>query len=366
MKSWLTLIFLTPLVLSGCAVLDLGSSPSDTINGHIQQKNFQLARTTLIANEKNLAEAQIVAWQTLIADEQRLFVNRVLVQAKTHWRKKAYGRAFRLIEYGLKKTGPSQRLQKRHQEYAKVIAGQQLALDIEGMANEAEWLSKEIDRLKRQARLRPSQQVRSELKHLHARVHILGETLYSLGQQLQSEGKRKLADEVMTLAGSVGQEEAVHYVAQREQLQNRRLNPKASTELADSAEASKAAKPDPITENKSQLIARLESAIAKGKLESATVLLKRFALEYPQSRQFAPLSQRLAEASSQRVGQLFTQGNAHYAAGQFEQAQAVWQEILSLEPSNVTAKNLLMRTEKVIKNLRLLSDPAPEALISDQ
>ena len=344
--------------LSGCAVLSSFSSPSEKINNHIQKKHFQLAREALIRHEPHLSESQIVAWQTLIADEQRSYINRILIHAKQLWKSQEYGRAHRLLAVGLENTGSPKRLQKRFDEYDLAIAKKQNELDIEGKMNEAQWLSKEGDRLQRQLQLRNSPSLHLELKRIQARSNILGESLYRLGQKLQKTGDRVMAYQVIALAGELGQEDAKHYVTQINQHQLFKAKRKAQHLTQQHHQAQSL-----VLTTKTSLLTKLDSALKQDKLALATAIMTKLEDEYPHSKQLQKYQLTLAKASEQRVSVLFQQGNQFYASGQFNEALSVWQDILALQADNVEAQNLLSRTQKVIKNLHLLSKPESETLI---
>lgn len=111
----------------------------------------------------------------------------------------------------------------------------------------------------------------------------------------------------------------------------------------------------PKKKDNKRYIAELQQALEAGNLQSAWQHLSRLRQESPQDPHLQPLQAQFQTQLNSRIKTAIKRGNELYSQGKVEQAVAVWRKAQALEPDNVELTTSIVRAEKVLENLKVLS-----------
>lgn len=100
------------------------------------------------------------------------------------------------------------------------------------------------------------------------------------------------------------------------------------------------------------LVDDINVTLAKGDLPRVQTMLEQLRSADKNNSQIPVLEQALASAITARVDELLEKGNTLYSNGDIEQAKAVWEEALQLNPGSTRARARVARAQQVLSNLR--------------
>lgn len=103
-------------------------------------------------------------------------------------------------------------------------------------------------------------------------------------------------------------------------------------------------------------IAELIEALEAGRLLDVQKRLEVLQRRHPDNDRL----QALALELNGRVRQAIEKGKVLYSEGKVEQALELWREMQPLDPENIELRSSISRAEKVLQNLRVLSDDDPD------
>lgn len=199
-------------------------------------------------------------------------------------------------------------------------------------------------------------EVRNEAQNLAVQLSKIGIAALTAKDLELAERALTLADRLHPIAENILALERLDH-AQHEMTQEKRKQRLKEEQEQARREAEKRKQSLHAVEERQQQLSRrivddINTTLAKGDLLRAQALLEQLRNTDRNNSQLPVLEQLLGSSIAARVDELLEKGNILYSKSEIEQAKAVWEEALLLNPNSTRARARVARAQQVLSNLR--------------
>lgn len=349
MKKYL-IILLSLLALNGCAVVDHLNGLNDPltqVNDYISRHEYAKALALMDTIPAGTSQARTLnkKRKTIFQDIKKLEQQTITTALKQE-RQRNWPKAKQSYEDALQKLDGSQILEAKQAAMLKRFQEQTTILEYEELIVTGEELKK---RLPLEHRLNENDPGDISIQWTYARTQNkaqqIGRKLMLAGEDMLRKNNLSMAQRLLPLAVELSPGPETESAASRLRriLQKRNVKQQKSQQEIDQ-------KQDKL------IMEAFNRAMALADLKEARKQLASLSATSKQTTPVILMQERLNRAIGKWVMEQVNMGDTFYRAGEYEQAQLVWQAILELLPSHEAVLRKSQRTQTIIDKLTALKE----------
>lgn len=264
--------------------------------------------------------------------------------------------ALDLIGQGLRKIPESMKLaglrEKLRQERDRRLAENEREM----LLSQVEYIFSQIDHYGEQAKVeKPSLKTRWRINKMEKQLAALHPDLLDCGQQTSKSGQYAIAKQCLTMALKIKDSEATRKLLAR-------INGNIAVKVVSAEEkpvvlisATKKSRPAAsLAADVLELETKLKQEIDRGDLLKAYGSLAKLEEFSGRSEQVIKFRELLDGLKESRVAQQMEEGSVLYRQGKISEARGLWQQVLLLDPGNITVREKIDRADKVLGSILAL------------
>ncbi|KUJ84507.1 MULTISPECIES: tetratricopeptide repeat protein [Microbulbifer] len=322
--------------------------PSETLQ-QLREQSKELERLQALDTATAAQQQQIRKLKNRLQQFERDAIRTASrLEKQSEWHE-----AERVLQVGTDLLPDSQELNTARQKFSERRQLREERVRMELAIQRGEQLLKEAEAYQRLRQLNgPDVLTWLELQNFHRKCRGSAQALQDHAQEALQRGDYTLAARGLRVARRLYGNDLLQEPDQREQIDqdlavaNRHL---AKTKRQVASSAPKKDPKSPVQE--------LQRALDTGDLLSARQHLNRLQQQSPQDPQLSPLQSQFQSQLDARIEAAIKRGNDLYSEGKIERAVEVWREAKALDPDNAELLTNIARAEKVLENLKALSEP---------
>ena len=342
------LLFLSLLLLHGCAVLDpLHSETSriERVDQYLAEQEFSRALSLIDDTPDDDAQAVLLTKKRkAILAQVKKFEQQTVTTALKQERNNDWPGAKRTYKEALKRLETSRVVEKGQASMLKRFQDRMTTLRYEELIVTGEWLKKKLP-LQRSLHENDPESIGTHWRYSRTEneTEELAQELLKAGEQMLAVNNLAMAQRLLPLAAelSPGPESEAAVNRLNNTLKKRTAKKQKSRHR--------------ITQKKNTLeIDAFNKAMALGNLKEARRHLSHLNPDMQAFTSVELMQERLDKAISKWAQEEISIGDSFYRAGEYKQAIKVWQNILELVPGHETVQRKIDRAEKIIEKLNIL------------
>lgn len=252
----------------------------------------------------------------------------------------------RLPQSMVLRDGLAELHRRQHRELAR--------LESERLLAQGRWLRETLPSYEQIARVDPrSRQAQQQLERMQRQAEDIANQLVIIGSRALDDGDLVSADKHLRLANELSDTPAIResYAQLTEQQESRRSEEqRALAERQRRARAAEQSRQRQIGQHQE----RYQVARQNQQFLAAREQLAELQRIDPRNPDWAQEEQGLEQAIAAHIDLLLSQGINAYSRGEFEEAAASWEELLTLDPDHKLAQDNLDRAQKVLQRIEEL------------
>ncbi len=344
------IIILSLLALNGCAVVDHLKGLNDPLNqvdDYLSRHEYANALALIDTIPTGTSQAsKLSKKRKAICQDIKKFEQQTITTALKQERQRNWPGAKRSYEDALQKLDSSQILEAKQTAMLKRYQEQTTILEYEELIVTGEGLKK---RLPLEHRLNENDPGDISVQWTYTRAQNkarqIGRKLMFAGKDMLRKNNLSMAQRLLPLAVELSPDPETRAAASRLRriLQKRNVKQQKSQQEIDQKQDTLA------TEAFNRAMALADLKEARRQLASLSAASKR-------TTPVILMQERLNRAIGKWVMEQVNMGDAFYRAGEYEQAQLVWETILKLLPSHKAVLRKSERTQTIIDKLATLKE----------
>lgn len=335
----LLLLVVITFTLDGCAYIHSLDRDLDTkVQQWMREQEYSKALDALSHVRQNHKQYELLQKRKIEVQRAADRFEKVkLREVNAHIEAEDWQAAESTLNYSMAKLPDSKKLQVAYDDFIKQRAHYLKGLYYQLSINKAEWLVKNKSVKKELARSLPDnrqaqkvkQQQQKEITEVHKQLTICGIETLNIGDLELAEQCYMLANE---LKPDKNTEKIILDIQRKLAKQQKR-------------------KPLLVSKRGQKQLEKAKSSLSQGELKVALAAYKKIPSKDKKHALVVAFRQELNSRIKTSVKQGIKLGRKLYSQGQIEQAVAVWNDVLELDPNNEYLKSHVERAQRVIENL---------------
>jgi hypothetical protein len=335
-----SLLVLLGFILPGCTLLDYQDPQlGNKIDTLLQQNEYQVALNKLShVNTDHPDYRGLMKKKQQVLRAAEKFENEIYNKAQQQISNDLWHDANQTYQYGIEKYGESKKLNSAYRDFLSERQSYQDELRFQLLINQAESLIKNKNIEHELYRVTPdNRDVKQELDHHEKAARQAHTRLLICGEVSEKNRDYITAEKCYTLANQIKKEDSTS---------------KKIAQVQNKIEVKQRNEKYRLTEKGQVLLSKAKQALESNNLKQALNLYKRIPAKDKNSKRAIKFKAALDKQVNQSVTQGIEVGRKLYSQGEIEQAIAVWNDLLELDPGNKNLSGHINRAQRVLEKLK--------------